>query len=78
MVWVDVREKSIWDIYIFWQDEIQHAIAVDVAELPALKDGFAAAVAMRCFRNPGYIEYLIPEAFLHDEAPRGDEKRKQH
>jgi hypothetical protein len=46
MVWVDVREKSIGDIYIFWQDEIQHAISVDVAELAALMDGFAAAVPM--------------------------------
>ena len=46
MVWVDVREKSIGDVHIFWQDEIQHAISVDVAELSALKDGFAAAEAM--------------------------------
>ncbi len=77
MVWVDVREKSIGDVHIFWEDEIQHAIPVDVAELAALKDGFAAAEAMRCFRNPRYIEYLIPEAFLYDEAPWGYEKRKQ-
>ena len=73
-----MRFQRSWYIHTFWQDEIQHAISVDVAELAALKDGFAAAVAMRCFRNPGYIEYLTPEAFLHDEAPRGDEKRKQH
>ena len=73
-----MRFQRSWYIHISWQDEIQHAIPVDVAELAALKDGFAAAVAMRCFRYPGYIEYLTPEAFLHDEAPRGDEKRKQH
>jgi hypothetical protein len=46
MVWMDVREKRIWDIHTFWQNEIQHAIPVDVAELAALKHSFAAAVAV--------------------------------
>ena len=78
MVGMDVRGKGFWDMDSAWQNEIQDAIAVDVAELPALKNGFAPAEAMRCFRNSGYVEYLIPEAFLHEEAPRGDDKRKQH
>ena len=46
MVWIDVREKGIGDIHSVRQDEIQHAISVDVAELPALKHSFAAAVAV--------------------------------
>ena len=46
MVWVDVREKSIGDIHAVRQDKVEDAIAVDVAEFPSLKDGFAAAEAM--------------------------------
>jgi hypothetical protein len=53
MVWMYVRFQRSWYIHTVWQDEIQHAISVNVAELAALKDGFAAAVAMRCFRYPG-------------------------
>ena len=78
MVGMDVRGKGFRDMDSVWQDEIQDAISVNVAELPALKDGFAPAEAMRCFRNSRQVEYLIPEAFLHDEAPRSDEKRKEH
>lgn len=78
MVGMDVRGKGFRDMDSVWQNEIQDAIAMDVAELAILKDGFAPAEAMSCFRNSRQVENLIPEAFLHEEAPRGDEKRKQH
>jgi hypothetical protein len=46
MVWMDVRVKRIGDIHTSWQNEIQHANSMDVAELAALKYSFAAAVAV--------------------------------
>jgi hypothetical protein len=46
MVWMYVRVKRIGDIHTSWQNEIQHAIPVDVTELAALKHSFAAAVAV--------------------------------
>ena len=46
MVWMYVRVQRIWEIHTSWQNEIQHAISMDVAELAALKYSFAAAVAV--------------------------------
>ena len=46
VVWGDVSGKGFRDMVSVCQNEIQHAISVDVAELPALKNGFASAEAM--------------------------------